>query len=190
LVWFFKLIKIYKNKSIFIPTSFKICLTKIKNTIKLIAFNEKKTIKSYIDIKNNSLHLDSENNILHINNTKTTEVVKWSNILNSLFFTFNHYFFKKIKFKGKGFRLKLKKQKKICKFLFGHSHLMVVYIKNMRIHKCTKYKFNLKSVNKNYLQKVSEMMLNIKPNNVYTNRGIREGRQLILRRKGKKGSYT
>lgn len=107
-----------------------------------------------------------------------------------MLFAFQHYFFKKIKFKGKGFRLKIKKQKKICKFLFGHSHTMLMYFKNMKVQKCTKYKFNLKCVSENNLKQTISSIVNIKPNNVYTNRGIREGRQIIIRRKGKKGSYT
>lgn len=107
-----------------------------------------------------------------------------------MFFTFQHYFFKKIKFKGKGFRLKIKKQKKICKFLFGHSHTMLFYFKNMKILKCSKYKFTIKGVNDKNLNKAIRDIVLVKPNNVYTNRGIREGRQIIIRRKGKKGSYT
>lgn len=173
----------------FIPTSFKICLTKLHDTIKMTAFNEKKTVKTYINTANN-VYIDTENNIINVSYTGVTDMSAWVNKLNSMFFAFNNYFFKKIKFKGKGFRLKIKKQKKICKFLFGHSHLMMVYIKNLKIQKCSKYKFNLKSVNKKFLTNMISKIIDIKPNNVYTNRGIREGRQIVYRRKGKKGSYN
>lgn len=193
IIWYntiIKLIKIYKNKNMFIPTTFKLCIIKSNNITKIIAFNEKKTIKTHINNIISSLQIDTENNILNMNHTNVADISKWSNILNNLLFAFNHYFFKKIKFKGKGFRLKIKKQKKICKFLFGHSHTMLAYIKNIKIQKCTKYKFNLKSVNKINLQSLVSSIIVIKPNNVYTNRGIREGRQIIFRRKGKKGSYN
>ncbi len=136
------------------------------------------------------MQLDKESNIININSSVIGEFTKWSNTLSKMFFTFQHYFFKKIKFKGKGFRLKIKKQKKICKFLFGHSHTMLMYFKNIKITKCTKYKFTIKSVNFNELNKTVKKMIIIKPNNVYTNRGIREGRQSVIRRKGKKGSYN
>ena len=105
-------------------------------------------------------------------------------------FSFVHYFHDKIKFKGKGFRLKIKKQKKICKFLFGHSHTMSMYINGLKIVKCSKYKFTLKSVSRVSLKNTELNITSIKFNNVYTNRGIRIGRQTIFRRKGKKGSYT
>jgi len=193
IIWYnpiIKLIRIYKNKNIFIPTIFKLCVIKSNNIIKIIAFNEEKTIKTYINNIINSLQIDAENNMLNINHVGVIDTNKWSNVLNNLLFAFNHYFFKKIKFKGKGFRLKIKKQKKICKFLFGHSHTMLTYIKNIKIQKCTKYKFNLKSVNKINLQLLISNIIGVRPNNVYTNRGIREGRQIIFRRKGKKGSYN
>jgi len=134
--------------------------------------------------------MDVENNIFKINFNKACDVIKWSNALTNMLFAFQHYFFKKIKFKGKGFRLKIKKQRKICKFLFGHSHIMLFYFKNVKIQKCSKYKFNLKSVNKTVIRKTTLSIVNVKSNNVYTNRGIREGRQIVIRRKGKKGSYT
>jgi ribosomal protein L6P/L9E len=112
------------------------------------------------------------------------------NNLNKLLFSFEHYFSKKIKFKGKGFRLKLKKSKKIIKFFFGHSHTNIAFIKNLFLKKSGKYKFILKSVNYNNLQKIAFKIYNVKPINIFTNRGIRVSRQIIFKRKGKKGSYT
>lgn len=144
----------------------------------------------YVNTAINKIYFDKENNTIKINYQKTTKSLQCVKELNTLLFSFASYFFQKIKFKGKGFRLKIKKNKKICKFLFGHSHTMLVYIRNLKITKCSKYKFILKSVNNMFLKISVRKVLDIKPVNWYTNRGIRAGRQIILKRKGKKGSYT
>lgn len=110
-------------------------------------------------------------------------------MFNKISYTFEDYFCKKIKFKGKGFRLKIKKKHKAIKFLFGHSHLNILFIKNFKLKKCGKYKLTLKSTLFNKINVLAKKITNIKPVNVYTNRGIRISRQIIFKRKGKKGSY-
>jgi hypothetical protein len=77
----------------------------------------------------------------------------------------------------------------MIKFLFGHSHLNLIFLKNIKLKKITKYKFTLKCSSVNKLNKICKTVCLIKPVNIYTNRGIRISRQVIKKRKGKKGSY-
>jgi ribosomal protein L6P/L9E len=154
----------------------------------LIFYNLKKKIK--ITLKKNTFHFDKETNSLKIiYNTPSFLQNKASKIFNKISYSFENYFSKKIKFKGKGFRLKIKKKHKAIKFLFGHSHLNILFLKNVKLKKCGKYKLTLKSSLFNKINTLARHICIIKPINVYTNRGIRISRQIIFRRKGKKGSY-
>jgi hypothetical protein len=53
-----------------------------------------------------------------------------------------------------------------------------------------KYKFFLSKNNKRKLNLLKTMVLNIRPINTYTKRGLRSSRQLILKRTGKKSTYV
>lgn len=55
--------------------------------------------------------------------------------------------------------------------------------------KINKYKFILKSLNIKKLNKNSNYAVNIKPLNLYTLRGLRLSKQIVFKRKGKKGTY-
>ena len=99
------------------------------------------------------------------------------------------YYFSKIKFKGKGFRMRFFKKNKLIKFFFGRSHKTFVLFKKLHMRRINKYKFILKSINKDKIKINSHIATNIKPLNLYTIRGIRNSRQTVFKRKGKKGTY-
>jgi ribosomal protein L6P/L9E len=154
----------------------------------LIFYNLKKKIK--ITCKNESFFFEKETNFLKICYSNPSVLQnKAGKLFNKISYSFEDYFYKKIKFKGKGFRLKIKKKHKAIKFLFGHSHLNILFLKNIKLKKCGKYKLTLKGSNFNKLKVLSKKICGVKPINVYTNRGIRVSRQIIYKRKGKKGSY-
>jgi hypothetical protein len=75
------------------------------------------------------------------------------------------------------------------KFYFGRSHITIFKFKKIQIKKSGKYKFILKNLNPKSLKITALNVVNIKPINVYTLRGLRLSRQLVFKRKGKKGSY-
>jgi hypothetical protein len=75
------------------------------------------------------------------------------------------------------------------KFYFGKSHITIFKFKKVQIKKSGKYKFILKNLNPTILKNIALNVTNIKPVNIYTLRGLRLSRQLIFKRKGKKGSY-
>jgi ribosomal protein L6P/L9E len=137
------------------------------------------------------MQFDAETNTINYVSKEHSPLKNKSiNTFNRILYSFENYFFEKIKFKGKGFRLKLKKSKKIIKFFFGHSHINIIFLKNLVLKKTNKYKFTIKSTNPILLKIVARKICGVKPVNVYTNRGIRTGRQIIFKRKGKKGSYV
>ena len=118
----------------------------------------------------------------------------WNLILNKInknIFIFENIFFNKIKFKGKGFRVRFKKNKKILKFTFGHSHINYIFINNTKtkIKRLGKYKYIFKNKNNLKINLFLKKICEIKPINMYTKRGIRVGRQIVYKKKGKKSTY-
>lgn len=161
------LIKKDKSKSFFY------CYNKIyyfKFSFKKIVFNE----------NFNSFTFSSE--IDYFNNFEKKFFKKFLKSLDS-------YFFLKIKFKGKGYKIKYKKKKKLMKFFFNRSHKTLIKYKKIILKKNMKYKFILKSPNIEYLNNVAKIVTNVRPLNIFTNRGLRKSRFCVGKRKGKKGSY-
>lgn len=110
--------------------------------------------------------------------------------INKFLRTFEFYFFIKIKFKGKGFKIKFNKKIKLIKFWFGRSHITFYKLRKIKLKKITKYKFLLRNFNLPELNRIASRITYVKPVNVYTLRGIRVSRQYISKRKGKKSSYV
>lgn len=181
---------IVKNYNLNIPLSFNIIIVenkKNRNNLTIILYNNLYTINLINDKKNIKINLETYSikikyNCNYNNNFNTK-------LLNNFLKTFENYFFIKIKFKGKGFKIKFNKKLKLIKFYFGRSHLTFFKLKKVKLKKITKYKFLLKSLNFEKLKTKSNKITCIKPVNVYTLRGIRLSRQFISKRKGKKSSY-
>lgn len=179
-----------KTLSINVPISFNIIvLENIKNKkdLTIILYNKlysitlvknKKKIK--IDLESYSIKINLDIN--YNNNLNFKQI-------NKFLKTFEVYFFIKIKFKGKGFKIKFNKKLKIIKFYFGRSHMTFFKLKKIKLKKITKYKFILKNLNFTKLKTNASKITKIKPINVYTLRGIRLAKQIIRKRKGKKSSY-
>lgn len=179
-------------KSVHIPVSFDLIFLKKKNNhneLTIILYNKNISITLAC---NDSFKLDLESYCIKIKKdiNKTRLDLNYSfNRVNKYLKTFEIYFFIKIKFKGKGFKIKFNKKLKLIKFYFGRSHITFVKLKKIKLKKITKYKFLLKSLNLAKLKKNSSKITYIKPVNLYTLRGIRISRQFIKKRKGKKSSY-
>jgi ribosomal protein L6P/L9E len=173
-----------------IPITFDILIieSKIKkNDLTIILYNKlhsitlvnnKKKIK--IDLESYSVRINSDIN--YNNNLNFKQI-------NKFLKTFEFYFFIKIKFKGKGFKIKFNKKIKLIKFYFGKSHITFFKLKRIKLKKITKYKFIIKNLNFMKLKTNAMRITKIKPMNVYTLRGIRLSKQTIKKRKGKKSSY-
>ena len=175
----------------YIPYNYNIIIFKSYNQILIKIYNLKKTIKLPFS-KNNEIFIDKNTNCILFN--KYELKFNWNLIINKInknLFLFENIFFDKIKFKGKGFRVRFKKNLKILKFTFGHSHINCVFIneKTTRVKRLGKYKYIFKNKNFNQMSMFLKKICNIKSINIYTKRGIRKGRQIIYRRKGKKSTY-
>jgi ribosomal protein L6P/L9E len=98
----------------------------------------------------------------------------------------DNYFYSKITFKGKGYKVKRLKKKKILKLAFGHSHLFKAFFIKSTIKKLGKYKYILLSWNFKQLHQSLVQLIKYRHINMYTKRGLRTRRMLIKKRTGKK----
>jgi len=131
--------------------------------------------------------VDKETNtIIYQHRNKIDCTNKFKNSFRCFLFTLNNYYFEKIKFAGKGYRVVLKKRRKRMKFKFGHSHKKLIFFKNIKIKKYHKYKFTLISNNVKSVIKTAIMVCNVKLINLYTKRGIRRSRQIVFWKKSQK----
>lgn len=164
---------------------------KLNEKVLIKIYNLKKTIKIPI-INEKRIYFDKNTNCILFEKNQLKK--NWNYIINKInknIFIFENVFFDKIKFKGKGFRVRFKKNLKILKFTFGHSHINYVFINEQKtkVKRLGKYKYVFKNKNKNKMNQFLQKIKNIKPINMYTKRGIRIARQIIYKRKGKKSTY-
>lgn len=178
-----------------LPPKINIILWKNKKYNNCINFyvynnNKKLILSSKVNKKSNNLKLDiNTNSIIIDRNFINHNNNKISKFLFKFLKSWDLYFFNKIKFKGKGFRMRFLKKNKFVKFFFGRSHKTFIWFKKIMMKKINKYKFVLKGLNKNNVIWNSNLVTKIKPLNMYTLRGLRKTRQTIFKRKGKKGTY-
>lgn len=177
--------KLYLNLNI--PLFFNIIC--IKNNIYTHIYLYDNNYYFKIFIKTNNIFINKEtnnikiqNNYYYINNKLQKEIKKFLVSLNS-------YFYLKIKFKGKGYKINFYKKTKIIKFFFGSSHIQMFKLKNIIIKKLSKYKFLLKNTNSINLNLTAKKISKIRHINAYTLRGIRISKSIIIKRKGRKGSW-
>ena len=108
-------------------------------------------------------------------------------IIGTFIKTWSIYFFQKIKFTGKGY--KIKKKKKSIKFFFGRSHLTTIFFKKINIRRLTKYKLFFFTKKYETVKFINSLINKIRKINIYTKRGLRFSRQKIYKKTGKKSSY-
>lgn len=109
-------------------------------------------------------------------------------LINTTIRSWEIYFYKKFKFKSKGLKIKRKK-KKILKFFFWLSHINLAIIRNCKIRRIGKQKYVFVCSNWIYLKKICKQMQDVRPNNLFTKKGIRFGRQIVTKKRGKKVTF-
>ena len=149
--------------------------------------------------KKNSLYLYSYTNTYYclikistdtkvkLLNSTTMEVQKNHKIFD---FSINKYLkqfyicnFTKVKFTGKGYKIKKNSNKSII-LLFNRAHITILWWNNIFVKKLKKYKIYIKYTNKN--NRVIEYLLKTRFINIFTKKGLRASRQILYKKKGKK----
>lgn len=91
--------------------------------------------------------------------------------------------FSKIKFTGKGYKIK-KNSKKSVILLFNRAHITIFWWNNFILKKLKKYKMYIKHTNKN--RQAVKALLGVRNINIFTKKGLRSSRQILYKKKGKK----
>jgi len=179
-----------KHINIILPPQFETIIIKKNNELIINSYNMNYNFNFFINNKKSFFQINKFNNTLKIyhRNVQNNQILINSTI-NNFIKLINIYEFVKIKFKGKGFKIGFYKNKNIMNFFFGASHINTFLIKNSVIKKINKYKFIIKSTNIKELNELSKKIVNIRKINFYTLRGLRKSRQILIKRKGRKGTF-
>jgi hypothetical protein len=179
-----------KHINIILPPQFNIILLKNNKELIINLYNANYNFNFFIDNEKNYFFINKFNNVVKIYNKKVfNNQTLINSTLNNFLKLIDIYEFVKIKFKGKGFKIGFYKNKNIMNFFFGASHINTFIITNTLIKKISKYKFILKSTNIRELNDLAKKIVNIRKINYYTLRGLRKGRQILIKRKGRKGTF-
>lgn len=161
-----------------------------------LLINKKKNKKIYIYnnnlyfyINNNfNLKIKKNSNSIIINNFKTKErILIEKKLIENFIKSWSAFFFQKIKFTGKGY--KIKKKKKSIKFFFGKSHMTNIIFNKLIFKKLTKNKILILTKKKKIIEFTRSLISKIRKISIYTKRGLRFSRQKIYKKTGKKSSY-
>lgn len=141
----------------------------------------KETETSYIDLTTQSTSTKKLSN--------TQGMLAAAKKLQQFTYKTSLFYYRKLKFTGKGYKIKKSKLKKSFKLYFGRSHTQYLFSGGLRFKKLSKYRLFLLSNNKKRLNRIMTLTLKTRPLNRYTKRGLRCTRQFVLKRPGKKSTY-
>jgi len=165
--------------------------------LNFIILKKKTTDYFYIYTKSLYFFIKIQEPIFYNKNSKTLSFTFFdnfnkkkgiSNYVNFFFKNWSNLFFQKIKFKGKGY--KIRKKREAIRFFFGRSHLTSVWFKGMSIKRLHKYKLFIASSSSHRMYLVQKFVNTIRQLNIYTKRGLRLSRQKVIKKIGKKSSYV
>jgi hypothetical protein len=110
------------------------------------------------------------------------------NYFKIIFYSFSKIFFRKLKFKGKGYYI-YKNTRNTIALQFGYSHLLYLYSFFLNVKFLSKTSILLFGINLTDISTVGHLFYNIKPINIFTGKGIRFSKQIIYKKTGKVSSY-
>ena len=109
-------------------------------------------------------------------------------LLVSLFSIMNRPFFKKLKFKGKGYYI-FKNKRNTVTPQFGYAHRIYIYSYFLNVKFLSKTSIFIFGLSSNDIVFVSSKIKSTRPINIFTGRGVRFSREVIYKKQGKVSSY-
>lgn len=175
---------IYKGLSGILLENYNLIILKNKNKPNIIytcIYNKNFLIMIKDTLKNNKKFIINNKN--YINFSILLNLTKYfSKDLFSFLNQFYKYKYFKVRFVGKGY--KIKKKKKIFFLLFNRSHRTRIWWRHIFFKKFKKYKMYLKGTY--FCNALSHNLLKIRKINIFTKKGLRLTRQKKFKKKGKK----
>jgi len=112
----------------------------------------------------------------------------FTNQLNQVFTSFFQPFFRKIKFKGKGYYI-YKNTRNTITPQFGYSHRLYLYSPFVTVKFLSKTSIFVFGLLKNDVITTSLGIKAMRPINIFTGRGVRFSREIVYKKVGKVSSY-
>jgi len=136
-----------------------------------------------ININFFSIYYNQYLQVINLKKTNTLNLKYNKNFLNMFLFSWENFFFSKLYFIGKGFKLKKLSNNTYLNFNYSHTNL-IINQKNI-IKKIQKNKLLIFGKNLNNFKQTVNYILNIKILNKYTKRGLRATKQIVYKKKSK-----
>ena len=137
--------------------------------------------------KNNEIKLKYSQEIFlekkFLENSNNSKKINFNYIFSKYLSQFNLCCFTKIKFSGKGYKIKKNSTNSLV-LLFNRSHTTTIWYKNIILKKLKKYKMYIKYMYGDF--SIGNTIFNVRPINIFTKKGLRKSRQILLKKKGKK----
>lgn len=158
---------------------------KLVNYIEYSAYyqgdNSAMVTKTHIDLTTQSTNIKK--------NTGVAKIQYWNKLIKKFCWNLGLFYYKKIKFTGKGYKIKKIKKKKSFKLYFGKAHYTYIFSGGLNLKRLTKYKLLMVNNNRKRLNKIANNLCNVRLINKFTKRGLRLSKHFILKRPGKKTNY-
>jgi hypothetical protein len=146
-----------------------------------------------LDFKLNNLkniHIDITSQCSNIFKLSENHEIKAANKLFKLFIWKSAlFYYTKIKFTGKGYKIKKIKKKESLKFYFGRSHFNYIFGGGLNLKKLSKYRLLVISNNNKKSNIITKIVCSVRCLNKFTKRGLRPLKYFVLKRPGKKTNY-
>jgi hypothetical protein len=137
----------------------------------------------------NNFYYDKQLNTIQIKFMFVNNFYKiYWHLFKQIFYSFNIFFFKKIKFKGKGYYI-YKNLRNTIAMQFGYSHKIQLFFFFFNIKFLSKTSIFFFGLNFKQINFSSYVLKNIRPINIFTSKGIRFSKQIIYKKTGKISSY-
>jgi ribosomal protein L6P/L9E len=145
----------------------------------IIPITTQKTLLNF-DLSTNQLWVQSS----YSNNFS----LLYTKIIHTIYQSFIKPYFRKIKFKGKGYYI-YKNYRNTITPQFGYSHRLYLYGFYLNVVFLSKTSLIVFGLNVSHVSYVSSKLLKWRPVNIFTGRGIRFSKQLIYKKSGKVSTY-
>lgn len=176
-----------KKNILFIPYNINYLYIEKNNMNKFLYLYNNDYFFSITFSKNQAIIINEDSNTITIDNRDFNNKLNLSNHeFDKFLYSWDNFFFNKIKFTGKGFKWK-KKNTNLFLF-FNRAHKCFFIGNNIILKRLSKSKIILLKNNYNHLIHDSILIKTIRSNNIFTKRGLRFSRQIVLKKKGKTAS--
>lgn len=134
-------------------------------------------------------YYDAQTKILSFSNLYSNNFffLYWT-FLKSIFYSFSQIFFKKLKFRGKGYYV-YKNIRNTVATQFGYSHMIRIYGYKISLKFLTKTIIFVYGINKYDILLMGKNIFFKRPYNIFTGKGVRFSRQVIYKKTGKLSTY-